>query len=274
MDTVVDELYLSLSNVVKWIAIGAIVFGGIVPYIPQYKEIKRTEDTEGFSLFVCLTLLIANTLRIFFWFGKQYELPLLIQSIIMNITMLAMVHLCVNIRNKNQIIRNKDKVFSEVSSKDDTSGRSHKSNKQRFPVHTFRDFDLQYFWAWTDFISYIDFLIVFHIACGIVMYLFIDVPLFVELVGFLAVLFEAMLGVPQLKKNYQNKSTLGMSVKMVLMWTTGDIFKTIYFLVRQAPPQFWICGVLQILIDIGILSQVYLYRNSSGVRAKKQDMPD
>ncbi|XP_049857153.1 solute carrier family 66 member 2 isoform X3 [Schistocerca gregaria] len=248
MDTVVDELYLSLSNVVKWIAIGAIVFGGIVPYIPQYKEIKRTEDTEGFSLFVCLTLLIANTLRIFFWFGKQYELPLLIQSIIMNITMLAMVHLCVNIRNKNQIIRNKDKVFS--------------------------DFDLQYFWAWTDFISYIDFLIVFHIACGIVMYLFIDVPLFVELVGFLAVLFEAMLGVPQLKKNYQNKSTLGMSVKMVLMWTTGDIFKTIYFLVRQAPPQFWICGVLQILIDIGILSQVYLYRNSSGVRAKKQDMPD
>lgn len=112
MDTVVEELSISLSNLVKWISVGAIVFGGIVPYIPQYKEIKRTEDTEGFSLFVCLTLLIANTLRIFFWFGKQYELPLLIQSVIMNITMLAMIHLCVNIRNKNQIIRNKDRVFS------------------------------------------------------------------------------------------------------------------------------------------------------------------
>lgn len=45
----------------------AMMFGGVVPYIPQYLEIKRTENTEGFSLYVCLVLLIANTLRILFW---------------------------------------------------------------------------------------------------------------------------------------------------------------------------------------------------------------
>jgi hypothetical protein len=64
-----DDTYeVNLKNVTAWIAAGAMIFGAVVPYVPQYKEIKRKEDAEGFSLYVCLTLLIANTLRILFWF--------------------------------------------------------------------------------------------------------------------------------------------------------------------------------------------------------------
>ena len=58
---------LSLVNLVTFVASFFIIFGGVIPYIPQYKEIKSTANTEGFSTFVCLTLLIANTLRILFW---------------------------------------------------------------------------------------------------------------------------------------------------------------------------------------------------------------
>jgi hypothetical protein len=68
MDSLLEELSdISMTKLVKWISSGAMIFGGMVPYIPQYSEIKRTEDTEGFSLFVCLALLVANTLRILFW---------------------------------------------------------------------------------------------------------------------------------------------------------------------------------------------------------------
>lgn len=42
------------------------------------------------------------------------------------------------------------------------------------------------------------------------MYLFIEYIFFVEFVGFLAVFTEAMLGMPQLVKNYQSSSTEGM----------------------------------------------------------------
>lgn len=42
------------------------------------------------------------------------------------------------------------------------------------------------------------------------MYLLINIKVFVELVGFLAVFTEAMLGTPQLIKNYKNHSTVGM----------------------------------------------------------------
>lgn len=66
--TMDDTYELNLKNVVSWVASSALIFGAVIPYIPQYKEIKRKEDAEGFSLYVCLTLLIANTLRILFWF--------------------------------------------------------------------------------------------------------------------------------------------------------------------------------------------------------------
>ncbi|CAH0725989.1 unnamed protein product, partial [Brenthis ino] len=238
MDWIIsDELGLTVGHLVGWGAASAMIVGGVAPYIPQYRQIKKTQDAEGFSLYVCLTLLIANTLRILFWFGKRYELPLLIQSIVMNATMFAMIHLCVTVRKKNQIIRARDRIFT--------------------------DMDTKYFWAWTDFQSYVDCMLVFSVLGAAITYLLIEFSPFVELIGFLAVFTEAMLGAPQIAKNHQNKSTEGMSVSMVIMWTCGDVFKTAYFVIREAPTQFWVCGALQVLLDIVILFQVWLYRHNT-----------
>ncbi|XP_020295698.1 PQ-loop repeat-containing protein 1 isoform X2 [Pseudomyrmex gracilis] len=180
-----DSYELNLKNVAGWLASGAMIFGAIIPYVPQYKEIKRKEDAEGFSLYVCLTLLIANTLRILFWFGKRYELPLLLQSILMIVTMFVMIKLCINIQNRTQIIKGKERVLT--------------------------DFDARFFWKWTDFKSYLSFMVIFAVIGGLLTYLLVDIPIFIEIVGFLAVLVEAMLGVPQFLRNMSNKSTIGMS---------------------------------------------------------------
>jgi len=56
-----------VETVIIWVAISAMVLGGVVPYIPQYRKIWRSKDAQGFSTFVCLVLLIANILRILFW---------------------------------------------------------------------------------------------------------------------------------------------------------------------------------------------------------------
>ncbi|EFA04063.1 solute carrier family 66 member 2 isoform X2 [Tribolium castaneum] len=238
MDWVIsDELSLTVGTVVGWVSAGAMIIGGVIPYIPQYRQIRKTQDAEGFSLLVCLALLVANTLRIMFWFGRHFEYPLLIQSIIMNVTMFIMIHLCVRVRNRNQLMQARQRIFT--------------------------DFDIKYFWNWNDFQSYIDCMLVFTIATSILMYVFIDKIIFVELMGFLAVFTEAMLGTPQLVKNFKSKSTEGMSVSMVIMWTCGDIFKTLYFLLREAPIQFWICGSVQVAVDVLILLQVYIYRGNT-----------
>ncbi|XP_021241513.1 PQ-loop repeat-containing protein 1 isoform X2 [Numida meleagris] len=221
-----------MQQLVSWGAAGAMVFGGVVPYVPQYRDIKRTQNAEGFSTYVCLVLLVANILRILFWFGRRFESPLLWQSIIMIITMLLMLKLCTEVRVSNDL-----------------------NIKRR----SFSDFDLNYFWHWSKFTDYVQCVLTFTGVTGYITYLWLDSSLFVETLGFLAVFTEAMLGVPQLYRNYQNRSTEGMSVKMVLMWTSGDTFKTVYFILNQAPLQFSICGLLQVFVDMAILLQVYLY---------------
>lgn len=49
------------------------------------------------------------------------------------------------------------------------------------------------------------------------------------------------------------------SVKMVLLWLAGDVFKTTYFVVNESPTQFCVCGTVQILVDVAILLQVFYY---------------
>ena len=57
-----------------------------------------------------------------------------------------------------------------------------------------------------------------------------------------------------------------ISVKMVLLWTAGDIFKTAYFVMNDSPFQFCVCGAVQILIDVAILLQVLYYGQDIGVK--------
>lgn len=45
-------------------------------------------------------------------FGNQYEIPLLVQSIVMNLAMLAIIQLCVTVKQSKQIIRAKEKLFT------------------------------------------------------------------------------------------------------------------------------------------------------------------
>ncbi|XP_029446673.1 PQ-loop repeat-containing protein 1 isoform X2 [Rhinatrema bivittatum] len=228
-----EWLLLLLHQLVAWGAAGAMVFGGVVPYIPQYRDIKRTQNAEGFSTYVCLMLLVANILRIHFWFGRHFESPLLWQSLIMIVTMLLMLKLCTEVRVVNEI-----------------------NTKRR----AFADFDLNCFWHWSRFTDYVQCVLTFTAVTGYVTYLSLDSVLFVETLGFLAVFTEAMLGIPQLYRNHQNRSTEGMSIKMVLMWTSGDTFKTAYFILNPGSfPVSPSAGLLQVLVDVAILLQVYFY---------------
>ncbi|KAL7883049.1 hypothetical protein SRHO_G00007070 [Serrasalmus rhombeus] len=248
-DEVFNQILYVSNQLVSWIAALAIIFGGVVPYIPQYRDIRRTQNAEGFSTYVCLVLLVANILRILFRFGRYFETALLWQSIIMIATMLIMLSLCTSVRVATEI-STKRRSFTATDSKDE---------EIKVPKKFFLDFDWNYFWVWSRFVDYLQCVLAFTLVAAYVTYLLLESVLFVETLGFLAVFTEAMLGIPQLYCNYQNKSTEGMSIKMVLMWTSGDTFKTGYFLLTQAPMQFWICGLLQVFVDIAILSQVYYY---------------
>ena len=62
-----SQLVFFVREAVTWISVGAMVFGVVPPFVPQYLTIRKSRDTEGFSTYVCLVLLLANILRVFFW---------------------------------------------------------------------------------------------------------------------------------------------------------------------------------------------------------------
>ena len=84
--------------------------------------------------------------------------------------------------------------------------------------------------------------------------------LYFEVLGSAALLTEAVLGVPQLLKNMQTNSTEGLSVTMIYGWTLGDTCKTVFFVKKAEPLQFVACGMIQIMVDLGILFQVFTYQ--------------
>lgn len=66
-DEMMAKLASMLGDVVMLVVTALVVVGGTIPYYFQYREIQRTQNAKGFSLYVCLTLLLANILRILFW---------------------------------------------------------------------------------------------------------------------------------------------------------------------------------------------------------------
>jgi uncharacterized protein with PQ loop repeat len=118
------------------------------------------------------------------------------------------------------------------------------------------------FWKWTDFSYYIYFLIGFSGIVLVITTILGSSPAYFEFIGFLSLSIESMLGVPQLIKNHNSKSTQGLSVTMIATWFIGDAFKTVYFAFTGAPTQFLMCGALQLIVDILILAQISVYKPS------------
>nr|XP_027791121.1 solute carrier family 66 member 2 isoform X1 [Marmota flaviventris] len=166
-----------------------------------------------------------------------------------------------NFHFTKQLLSVMDSSVSALLCKRETvpAGDSRDEEPKAPPRRSYLDFDPHHFWHWSSFGDYVQCVLAFTGVAGYVTYLSIDSALFVETLGFLAVLTEAMLGVPQLYRNYCHRSTEGMSLKMVLMWTSGDTFKTAYFLLNGAPLQFSVCGLLQVLVDLAILGQAYIF---------------
>lgn len=126
----------------------------------------------------------------------------------------------------------------------------------------------KHFWRWTDLASHLAFLLIFTAILGVAVYYFIDNTPFIESLGYCALVTESMLGVPQVIRNYRKRSVAGMSLSMVFMWLAGDTFKTGYFITNSAPKQFWLCGALQMTIDIVILFQVCLFKQNAPIKMR------
>jgi len=216
------------------------VFGPIIGYIDQYYTVKKTNSSQGFSLAICGILLFSNIIRIFFWALEHFNYALLFQAIVMSLMQIILLNICLKVSNSNEF-------FGENSF---------------YGFNLFYVFDARYwkkFWKWTSFNAYMVIITWLCIVVFLLNVIFLNNKTYVNVLGSLALGIEATLGIPQLLKIREQRSSTGFSKTLLLTWVLGDAFKTGYYLLNNSPFQFIYCGFFQLFIDFLIIMQCIHY---------------
>jgi hypothetical protein len=193
---------------------------------------------------ICFILLTANIIRIFYWFGEPFETTLLVQSFVMIIVQLALLHAL-------------------------TKSRMLKQRGEKSPEKHLLDGKLEHFWEWDAFSSYAGYAALLASTLSVACTLFLPNPVFVSFLGYSGLLIEATLALPQLVKNHKG-GTEGLSAFLFWTWLIGDVAKTVFFVQLAAPLPFVMCGAFQTLTDAAILTQIYLNELRKPTQKAKQ----
>ena len=242
MNSITDKLPRndSYSHLIKYFADVFIVFLPSIGYIFQAIKFKQTKSSKGFAKFLCLLILIANILRIFFWIGKRFSLPLLLQAIIVVISQIYLIHVYIEYQEDQPI----------------TSGKSMSEYLKNWK----ETLDPKKIWKWYEEIEYYKFIFFWTLILSIICYIVGNKNThFYEVLGTISVFCETFIELPQIKENFVLKSTKNLSGMMVLMWLIGDLFKTTYNILYKSPMQMIVGGIIMNFEDVILNTQVIIY---------------
>ena len=244
----------SFYSIIKLSADILMIFIPPIGYIFQALKFKQTKSSKGFSKFLCLLLLLANILRIFFWFGKKFSLPLLFQAILVIISQIYLIH--AYLEYQEDLPMKTEKTFRE------------------YLTNWKETLNLKKIWDWNDEIEYFKFILFIILILSIICSIFGTKNIqFFEILGTLSVSCETFIELPQIKENCMAKNTKNLSGAMVLMWFVGDLFKTTYNLMYKSPIQMIIGGIIMNCEDIILSSQVLFYNEDSFLNKVFQKRP-
>ena len=254
MNSSLDLPETSFSYYSKFLADLMMIFIPSVGYFFQALKFKQTKSTKGFAKFLCLLLLIANILRVFFWFGKKFALTLLYQAIVVIISQIYLIH--VYLQYQDDLPQSKEKSLVESLTN---------WNETINPIKI---------WTWGNEIEYYKFIVLFIFTLSIICSLVgVNNTNFFEILGTISVSCETFIELPQIKENCITKNTKNLSVAMVLMWFVGDLFKTTYNIIYKSPTQMVIGGLIMNCEDIILSSQVIIYGDNCFLNKIYQKRP-
>lgn len=228
------------------LSVGMVV-GPVLTFLPQYLDIRASENADGFSPYICLILLVSNIVRVFFWLQKRFQIPLLLQSLVMIVGQLCLLDVIVSVK---------------LRQRPDLPYASNYSFHSRRLIPLAVSTSWATFWKWPFFSDYVAFLGVVVGVVGLATatnLLLLQSSLTMEAMGLFALLLESTLAMPQAYQNWQSGSVRGLRQDMILMWLVGDVAKTAYFVATRAPMQFLLCGLIQMSVDVVILAQCWRY---------------
>lgn len=112
------------------------------------------------------------------------------------------------------------------------------------------------FWMWIDPSAYWLFLAqFFFLMCLLHVMLGTWLSLYIQAIGFIGLMLEAILPLPQLITNSQQHSVQGFRLSLLANWLAGDVSKLFYYMYgtsdpKKLAPQFIMCVVIQTILDL------------------------
>jgi hypothetical protein len=232
------------------------IVGPILQYAPVISNVHTL------SPYVIAILMISNVIRIFYWFADPFEIPLVLQSAVMIVMQYLLLQALTQYLTRK--VKDGKKLLVENGEKSDEKIQIVKK------LTLFNSpLNLSTFWQWTEIQSYsivlsviVSVLVFGHVTFG-------EYVWYGKFLGFLGLLIESMLGVPQVVKNVKNGTT-DLSPILFLTWLAGDLAKTVAFFGTGAPLPFILCGIVQIITDIVIILQIVIgnYFTKDGKKAE------
>ena len=233
------------SAITNIINIG-MIFAPCIGYMTQALKFKNKKSSTGFSLCICLVLIISNVLRIYFWFGRQFTVVLLFQSLIVILSQMYLIKVYLDYKEFHIAEKIEEEKKSYIRKIVEDLG------------------NLDKFWKWDEFVPFLISIINIFIVLGLISYFCgFDNVSYVEFIGYLSTGIEVLLGVPQIITNYKGKNVETLSFIMFLTWILGDCFKTGYYYFTRCPFQFILCGIIQIIVDFILIGQIWYYNKGS-----------
>ena len=231
-------------------AVNVFIVSGVAwPYIAQGRQIIQSRNPSAFSLTASLIIIVSASIRAFYWIGARFPVVFLAQALVAIVAQLCMIYVVCHTQ------REVDAAADAAAGRRPRRSICSASGMLRWREH---------FWAWDDVTSFVLATGIFGAILAALQYVCGRLPHFVEAQGIAGLGLEALLPLPQAIRNYQRRSTAGLSSVLIVAWLGGDIFKTVISLQRGAPWPFAACGIFQAAIDLVILGQILSYPSGSG----------
>lgn len=221
-----------------------VIFGPAAAFVPQYASLEGPAEAKGFSTWMSFLLLASQLARVAYFVTNPFELALLFQSIVMIAMQLLLLKRCLEKKSLDRISERR------------------RDRKSAF-IHLFSTTD---FWQWEDFGSYLGFLAIYSSVLALLALFFYSIGVGGALLGLLSLGSESLAYVPQYVRNRKQSSTVGLSVYSFVLLAVGDLSKLVYFWFKQTDALFIICAVIQILVDLLIIGQMYVDRSQKRSR--------
>ncbi|ODQ46401.1 hypothetical protein PICMEDRAFT_28080, partial [Pichia membranifaciens NRRL Y-2026] len=205
-------------------------FTPLLSYGSTVLSIRRKKSSQGFSIDICGTMLVASILRMFYYINDPFEVTLLRQCFVMVFIQVILLRVALKYRNLIRL----------------------------FDYHYIRPF---HYWQWRQPISFWKFLIGFVTFLSLVQIAFNGNEYLGITFGSMSFMIESSLPLPQILLFQRLKHVENFKVILLLSWLGGDFTKISYLFygTDNVGLIFIIAAFFQMSLNFVITYQFFYY---------------